>query len=87
MTNDSAPLRENRAHIDHQRTAFGELLNVSQAAEILGCSENTVRNMVHRQELPAVRVGTRIVRIRRSDFDECLHTCEGGQAGMWGHLR
>lgn len=70
-----------------RRNLFGELLNIQQAAEILGCSPNTVRNLVLRNELSALRVGPRMVRIRRGDLETLMRPYEGGQAGSWVHLR
>lgn len=70
-----------------RRGTFGDLLNVKQASEYLGCSNNTVRNMIRREELSAVRLGPRMVRIRRDDLDAILKPYEGGQAGTWAHLR
>ncbi len=47
-----------------------EFLTVAEVAELLKLNRQTVRNMVDRGDLPAVRVGTRRVRILRSDLDE-----------------
>jgi excisionase family DNA binding protein len=49
-----------------------ELLTVAEVAELLKLNLQTVRNMLDRGDLPAVRVGTRRVRILRSDLDEFL---------------
>jgi excisionase family DNA binding protein len=44
------------------------LLTVAQVAELLGKSIDAVRKMVYRGDLPAVRMGTRGVRFRRSEI-------------------
>ena len=69
------------------RTQFGELLTIRQVAEYLGCSETTVRNRIKEGSLKAVRMGPRMIRIRRDDLDEILQPYDAGQAGSWSHLR
>jgi excisionase family DNA binding protein len=49
-----------------------EFLTVNEIAEILKVNPMTVRNWISREELPAVRVGSRRVRVRRADFDAFL---------------
>ena len=49
-----------------------EFLTVKEVAGLLKLNEQTLRNMIDRGELPAVRVGSRRVRIRRSDLDAFL---------------
>jgi excisionase family DNA binding protein len=44
-------------------------LTVFEVAELLRLNQQTVRNMIDRGELSAVRVGPRRVRIRQSDLD------------------
>jgi excisionase family DNA binding protein len=46
-----------------------EFLTVAEIAELLKVNAQTVRNWVDRGELPAVRVGSRRVRVRRSALD------------------
>lgn len=48
------------------------LLTVSEAAAHLQVARNTVYRMVRRQELPAVRVGSRCLRFRRPDLERYL---------------
>ena len=43
-----------------------------EIAEILKVNPMTVRNWISRKELPALRVGSRRVRVRRTDFDAFL---------------
>jgi excisionase family DNA binding protein len=49
-----------------------ELLTVAEVAELLKLNQQTIRNMLDRGDLPAVRVGSRRVRILRSDLDAFL---------------
>ena len=70
-----------------RRTQFGDLLTIRQVAEYLGCSETTVRNRTREGSLKAVRMGPRMIRIRRDDLDAILQPYDAGQAGQWAHLR
>jgi excisionase family DNA binding protein len=49
-----------------------EFLTVDEVAQLLKLNPQTVRNMIDRGELAAVRVGARRVRIERSDLDAFL---------------
>jgi excisionase family DNA binding protein len=49
-----------------------EFLTVPEIAELLTLNPQTIRNWIGRGGLPAVRVGSRRVRIRRSDLDRLL---------------
>ena len=46
-----------------------EYLTVAEVADLLKLNSQTVRNWIDRGELPAVRVGSRRVRVRQSDLD------------------
>lgn len=70
-----------------RRTQFGDLLTIRQVAEYLGCSETTVRNRTREGSLKAVRMGPRMIRVRRDDLDAILQPYDAGQAGQWAHLR
>jgi excisionase family DNA binding protein len=63
-----------------------QLLTVQQAAEETACSVSTLRNLIARGELPALRFGPRLIRVRRRDLDAVLKPYQGGQAGSWSHL-
>jgi excisionase family DNA binding protein len=54
-------------------------LTVMEIAELLKLSGQTVRNWIDRGELPAVRVGTRRVRVRQRDLDDFLASAEPAQ--------
>ena len=49
-----------------------EFLTVAEVAELLKLNQQTIRNMIDRGELPAVRVGRRRVRFRQTDPDQFL---------------
>lgn len=60
------------------------LLSQAQAAEYLGVTDRTIRNYVSRGELPAYRVGGRVVRIDPADLEKLLRripTAAGGGQG------
>lgn len=44
-----------------------ELWTVGQAAEAMGCSENTVRRLISSGQLPSVNVSVRLTRIDPED--------------------
>ncbi|WP_083980070.1 excisionase family DNA-binding protein [Demequina salsinemoris] len=49
-----------------------QTFSLTTAGELLGCSTDTVRRMIARGDLKAVRVGKRLIRIRRRDLDRAL---------------
>jgi excisionase family DNA binding protein len=87
MPNDSAQSGETVTTDTPRRTQFGDLLTIRHAAEYWGCSETTVRNRIKEGLLKAVRMGPRMIRIRREDLDAILQPYDAGQAGQWAHLR
>jgi excisionase family DNA binding protein len=87
MANDSAQSGETVTTDTPRRTQFGDLLTIRHAAEYWGCSETTVRNRIKEGLLKAVRMGPRMIRIRREDLDAILQPYDAGQAGQWAHLR
>ncbi len=67
-------------------------LTVAEVAAILKLNQQTIRNWIDAGQLPAIRVGQRRVRIKRSDFDRLVQrgytgqTSEGQQsqaASIW----
>jgi excisionase family DNA binding protein len=50
--------------MDDQR----DLLTVKEAAQLLTIKESTLRDWVLRKKLPIVRVGEKLIRIRRSEL-------------------
>jgi excisionase family DNA binding protein len=57
-------------------SAQDQFLTVAEIAELLKLNQQTIRNMIDRGDLPAIRVGARRVRIRRADLE---HFLEQGQ--------
>jgi excisionase family DNA binding protein len=49
------------------------LLTVTEAADELNVTERFIRKLIAEGNLDAVRVGTRLVRIRRTDLEALLH--------------
>jgi len=47
-------------------------LTVARAADELAVTERFIRKLIAQGELRAVKVGSRVVRIRRSDLDDLL---------------
>jgi excisionase family DNA binding protein len=87
MSHSSAHSGETVTTETPRRTSIGDLLTIRQAAEILNCSETTVRNLTREKSLKAVRMGPRMIRIRRDYLDAILQPYDAGQAGQWAHLR
>jgi excisionase family DNA binding protein len=63
-----APMKKTITATDGDR----RLIGVPEAAEYLGVSQRTIRNMLCDGRLKAYRLGDRIVRIRKSDIDAAL---------------
>ena len=59
--NDSAP----RQH----KTRSGTWVTVDEVAEALGVHRRTVRRWIERGDLPAHRVGPRLLRVRVEDLE------------------
>jgi len=53
-------------------------LTVTEVAERLNVSEKTVRVMIASGELPAYRIGSRLIRIRLEDFEALWKPVLGG---------
>lgn len=49
-----------------------QLISISQLSEENGLHENTIRGYIRNGRLPAVTIGPRLIRVRRSDFDAFL---------------
>ena len=61
-----------------------ELITKKQASELLGVHLNTINNLIIQKKLPALRIGERIIRIRKQDVLNLLTPYEGGEFGVWG---
>jgi excisionase family DNA binding protein len=60
-----------------------ELINVLKAADLKSVHPNTIRNCIRDGRLPAVRLGARIIRIRRADLDSLFTEYKSGEYGIW----
>jgi excisionase family DNA binding protein len=60
-----------------------DLLSVQECAACKNIHKNTVWNKIRNGELPAVRIGARIVRVKRSDLDALFTPYVGGEFGRW----
>jgi len=54
--------------------AMQKTLGVAEAAEVLGCTEGTLRQWCSRRKLPFLRVG-RLVRFSPEDLSKFLDGC------------
>jgi excisionase family DNA binding protein len=53
-------------------SAEARFLSVAQAADELGVTERFIRKLITNGDLQAVKVGTRLIRIRRTDLEDLL---------------
>ena len=60
-----------------------ELITINQAAEILNCHANTIRNAMLSGKLKAQRYGARMVRLDKQDVLALLTPYRGGEYGIW----
>ncbi|PVU83075.1 excisionase [Cellulomonas sp. WB94] len=54
------------------RSTQSPYLTVAQAADELAVTERFIRKLIAEGDLRAVKVGARVVRIRRTDLDDLL---------------
>jgi len=54
------------------------LFTISQAAQLLGISTRSMRRIIDRGDLPAVRLSPRMVRISPVELQAYLHRLDGG---------
>jgi len=66
-----------------QTTHDDELLTVEEAADLVKVHSNTIRNAIRDGRLPAIRLGARIIRIRKSDLLAAFAPYSGGEYGVW----
>ena len=58
-------------------------VTIQKGAEILDCSENTIRNRIKDKSLPAVTLGRNIIRIDLADLLALPKPYKGGEFGIW----
>lgn len=59
------------------------LMTPDEAAEALRVHKNTIWKLVRQGDLPARRIGSRIVRIAAADVEALLTEYVGGEFGRW----
>ena len=59
-----------------------ELLTVAQAARYLKGCDKTVRRLIQSNQLPASRISSRSLRIRRSDIDHYVDNHKNDEKGV-----
>jgi excisionase family DNA binding protein len=70
----------------HTGSAESHFLSVAQAADELGVTERFIRKLITNGDLQAVKVGTRLIRIRRTDLEDLLRpVLEEGRQRLTSH--
>lgn len=62
-----------------------KLLTIRDAAELTKLHPNTIRNLIAREELKAVRIG-RNIRIHEETLLSFVTPYQGGEFGVWSNL-
>lgn len=63
--------------------AESEYLSIQGAAKIINVNPNTIRNLIKSGDLKAVRIGSKIIRIKSTDLQALLTSVVGGEFGIW----
>ena len=63
--------------------ATPEMLTIAQAAELLNVHKNTIRNLIQRGDLSAVRIGRNIIRIPAGEVQAIATPYVSGVYGVW----
>lgn len=64
-------------------SAPSEMLTIAQAAENLNVHKNTIRNLIQRGDLSAVRIGRNIIRIPAGEVQALATPYVSGVYGVW----
>jgi excisionase family DNA binding protein len=59
------------------------LLSIQGAAALLKVHPNTIRNLINRGDLPAIRCGARLIRVRIEDLAAAFTPFVPGEFGIW----
>jgi excisionase family DNA binding protein len=62
--------------IGRRISEFDEVVSLRDAAAILDCHVDTLRNLVRKGKLAVLRISTRRLGIRRSELERYLTACE-----------
>ena len=68
---------------DKPLTSETKLVSIKQAAADYGVHRNTIRNWILLGKLPAVRIGSRIIRVNSSDVAQLATPYKGGEYSQW----
>ncbi len=49
-----------------------ELITIEQAAKSINVGRATIRNAIYRNELPFQRIGPKLIRIKKEDFNNWI---------------
>lgn len=63
--------------------ATPDMLTIAQAAEQLNVHKNTIRNLIGKGELNAVRIGRNIIRIPAAEVQALATPYVKGVFGVW----
>jgi len=81
------PIKQNLANVqltqNTQDQLSNRLLPIQEAADQNGVHRNTIWNLIRAGQLPAVRLGKRIVRVRESDLAKLFTDYKAGEFGKW----
>jgi excisionase family DNA binding protein len=53
--------------------AVSKRINYTDAAELIGVGVGTLRSMVHRKQVPHIRLGAKLVRFDRDELERWLN--------------
>ena len=59
---------------------MSDYVSMTEAARRLGVTTRTIHNYISRGDLPAYRLGTKILRFRPEDLDALLKPVGGGES-------
>jgi excisionase family DNA binding protein len=62
----------------------GQKISKDAAADTLGVNKRTIERLIASEELPAYRIGTKLVRVDADDVAKLLKPINGAAAGNGG---
>ena len=70
---------------DPKESTVGQKISMDAAAENLGVNKRTVQRLIASDELPAYRIGTKIVRVDADDVAKLLKPINGDNGAAAGN--
>lgn len=58
----------------------GDMLTIAEVAPLLSMSEETVRHIIRKGKLPAIRPSERVIRIQRADLEAFIDASRTNKA-------